>query len=289
MNNLYKKENYFKNVMNNFGKHYYYATLFFPQKIKRQIFITYAFVRRLDNIVDDESLGLEQKKEKFNEWIFEWQKVLNGNKSKFEELNFFYLIVKDKNINIDFVNSFIASMRFDLAKVRINNYDELEKYMFGSATVIGYFMLYIFNAFNEKTKKHAKNLAEAMQLTNFIRDIKEDLKLNRIYLPLEDALKFNISEEHFLNQKFNDDFKNFIKYYINLAKTLYKQANKGIKYLPKYSQFPILYASNLYSSILDEIVKNNYNVFDFSYKKNKIKKVFIFFKSLLQFIFKTYG
>lgn len=287
MDNLYTKENYFKNVMNKFGKHYYYATLFFPSKIKNQVFITYAFVRRLDDIVDDKNLSLENKKEKFNEWIIEWKNVLNGQKSNFEELNFFYQIIKDKNIDINFVNDFINSMHFDLSKVRIKTYSQLEKYMFGSATVVGYFMLYIFDSFNEITKKYAKNLAEAMQLTNFIRDVKEDLELDRIYLPLEDAFKYNILEEDFLSQKFNQNFQKFIKYYVDLVKNLYNEANMGIKYLPKYARFPVLYASNLYKSILDDLVKNNYNVFDFNYKINKIRKVFIFFKSL-QFFLKKY-
>lgn len=288
MDNLYIKENYFKNVMSNFGKHYYYATLFFPLKIRNQVFITYAFVRRLDDIVDDKNLNLEQKKEKFNEWNLEWENLLKNKTSKFEELNFFYQIIKDKNIDINFVDSFINSMYFDLSKVRIKNYNELEKYMFGSATVVGYFMLYIFDIFNETTKKYAEKLAQAMQLTNFIRDVKEDLMLDRIYLPLEDAKKYNISEKDFFYQKFSEDFKKFIKYYVDLTQDLYIEANKGIKYLPKFAQFPVLYASNLYKSILDEIIKNKYNIFDFNYKINKIKKVFIFLKSLFQFIFKKY-
>ncbi|MCX7589824.1 MAG: phytoene/squalene synthase family protein [Patescibacteria group bacterium] len=290
MNNLNYQQKSFKNIMKHFGKHYYYATLLFPSKIKKDVFIVYAFVRRLDNIIDSHNLSQNQKKIKFKEWILEWKKILKNNQyqSKFEELNYFYEIIKKYNIKISLVNAFIKSMKFDISKVRIQTYQQLEKYMFGSAIVVGYFMLYIFNAFNNKTKHYAAELAKAMQLTNFIRDVDEDLYLNRIYLPLNDAKKFNIQEKDFLNKNFNNNFKEFIKYYINKTKKMYKNANLGIKYLPLYSKLPVLYASNLYQSILDEIIKNDYNIFQLKYRVNKIKKFSFFLKSLINLIFKKY-
>lgn len=280
--------NKLKYIMSYYGKHYYYATLFFPKKIKEQTLIIYAFVRRLDNIVDNLDLSQKYKEEKFIEWKKEWQKACKEQNSKYEELNLFYILAKEKNIDFNYINAFIKSMEFDLKPVRINTLKELEKYMYGSAVVVGYFMLYIFECFKEDLKEYATALAQAMQLTNFIRDIKEDLNLNRIYIPKEIYTKFNITEEDFFSLKFNKNFKNLIKELIKITEDLYIKSNIGIKKLPIKVRFPVFYASNLYKSILDEIEKNNYNVFDFEYKLKNKTKIIIFIKSILKFFINKY-
>ncbi|GIW65512.1 MAG: phytoene desaturase [Candidatus Parcubacteria bacterium] len=283
-----KIEQKLKKVMFSYGKHYYYATLFFPKKIRNQVIILYAFVRRLDNIVDDFNLTVEEKIEKFKEWESEWLNVINGRESKFEELNLFYEIVKEKNIDMEYIEAFIRSMRYDLKPVRIKTFDELKEYIFGSAVVVGYFMLYIFDYFREELKEYAAALAEAMQLTNFIRDIKEDLRLNRIYIPEEIYSRFNITEKDFFDFNSNKNFRDLIKYLIEINFNMYKKANQGIKILPSKVRFSVLYASKLYSSILDEIKNNQYDVFSFSYKLRARRKFSSFLKTLLNFITNKY-
>ncbi|GIW66587.1 MAG: phytoene synthase [Candidatus Parcubacteria bacterium] len=283
-----KIEQKLKKIMSFYGKHYYYATLFFPKKIKNQVIILYAFVRRLDNIVDDFNSTVEEKIEKFKEWESEWLKTINKKESKFEELNLFYEIVKEKNIDMEYIEAFIRSMRYDLKPVRIKTFDELKEYMFGSAVVVGYFMLYIFDYFKEELKEYAAALAEAMQLTNFIRDIKEDLRLNRIYIPEEIYSKFNITEKDFFDFNSNKNFRDLVKYLIEINFNMYKKANQGIKILPSKVRFPVLYASQLYSSILDEIKNNQYDVFNFYYKLSTKRKVFNFLKTILNFITNKY-
>lgn len=277
-----------KNIMAYYGQHYYYPTLFFPKKIRNQTLIIYAFVRRLDNIVDDFNLSLDEKSQKFKEWEKEWERAVKNQNSIFDELNLFYALIQEKKIDLQYVNAFIESMKMDLKPVRIKTFKQLEEYMYGSAVVVGYFMLYVFDCFNEKLKEYAKYLAQAMQLTNFIRDIKEDLKLNRIYIPEEIYAKFNIKEEDFFDLKFNQNFKNLIEEMIKITENLYKKANFGIKKLPLKVRFPVFYASNLYKSILDEIKNNNYNIFDFNYKLTKKRKFTIFLKSILKFSINKY-
>jgi phytoene synthase len=281
--------NKLKYIIYYYGKHYYYATLFFPKKIKEQTLIIYAFVRRLDNIVDDLNLSQKNKEKNFIEWLEEWKKACKEQNSKYEELNLFYILAKKKSIDFNYINAFIESMQFDLKPVRINTFKELEKYMYGSAVVVGYFMLYIFDCFKEELKEYATALAQAMQLTNFIRDIKEDLSLNRIYIPKEIYTKFNITEKDFFSLKFNKNFKNLIKELIKIAENLYKKSNIGIKKLPIKVQFPVFYASNLYKSILDEIKKNDYNIFDFKYKLKNKTKIIIFIKSIFKFFINKYA
>ncbi|MGC8775820.1 MAG: phytoene/squalene synthase family protein [Minisyncoccia bacterium] len=277
-----------KNIISYYGKHYYYATLFFPKKIKEKVIITYAFVRRLDNIVDDPFLSFKEKSERFKEWELEFNKVILNQNSKFKELKLFYQIIKEKNIPIEYVKAFINSMKFDLNPVRIKTFKELEKYMYGSATVVGYFLLYIFDCYQEYLKEYAKSLAEAMQLTNFLRDIKEDLSLNRIYIPEEIYQKYDLKESDFLKLKFNDKFKNMMQELILINLKLYKKARLGIKKLPFKVKFPVFYASNLYQSILNEIKNNNYDVFNFNYKLKLKTKILIFIKSFFYFLINKY-
>jgi len=110
--------------------------------------------------------------------------------------------------------------------------------------------------------EYAEAMGIAMQLTNILRDVKEDAAMGRIYLPLEDLRKFVVSEEQIFAGKFDDKFVEMMKFQIQRARNYYEKGEKGIALLEKDSRFTVLLASRIYSKILDEIEKQNYNVFN---------------------------
>ena len=124
--------------------------------------------------------------------------------------------------------------------------------------------------------EYAEALGIAMQITNILRDVKEDAAMDRIYLPLEDLHKFSISEEQIFANEFDDNFIEMMKYQIKRAREYYEKGEKGIPLLEKDSRFCVLLASRIYGQILDEIEKQNYNVFQqraFTTKGQKLLSV----------------
>ena len=269
---------YSKKIQKKHGSKYYMATRFFPKKVRFATYALYAWVRELDDIVDETSNKIEAKN-KFESWIIDWRKTESGETSTRPEMRAFMEVVRSFNIKQEYTESFISSMRMDLEKTEYANIEELENYMYGSATVVGLMMMQIVGDFKEEAVPYAKAMAEAMQLGNFLRDVKDDYdKRDRIYMPCDDLALHNLSIEDIKKYKLSIPF---VKFKIAQARRLFEHAEHGIRLLPKKARFPILLASRLYMAVLDEIEKQNYDVFKKRASVNIWQKIIITFKTFL--------
>ncbi len=269
---------YSKKIQKKHGSKYYIATRFFPREVRFATYALYAWVRQLDDIVDETSDKTHARKY-FESWISDWRKTESGTITDRPEMRAFIEVVRKFNIKQEYTESYINSMRMDLEKTEYANIEELENYMYGSATVVGLMMMQIIGDFKEEAIPYAKALAEAMQLTNFLRDIKDDwIKRGRIYMPREELRVHNQSIDDVKNCKLSIEF---IKFKIAQARALFDKAEKGIHMLPKKARFPILLSSRLYIAILDEIEKKGFDVFGQRIRTNMWQKIIISFKTFL--------
>jgi phytoene synthase len=162
----------------------------------------------------------------------------------------------------------------DITVSRYATYAELEEYMYGSAAVVGIMMSYVIGFKDEGTLERAKALGEAMQLTNFLRDIQEDYRdRGRIYVPLEDLARFGVSEDDFREQKMSPEFIELMRFEIDRARKLYAYAEPGIAELAPSGRFAIRLASRVYAAILIKIEQAGYNVFLGRVKTTKFEKL----------------
>ena len=122
--------------------------------------------------------------------------------------------------------------------------------------------------------EYAEALGIAMQLTNILRDIKEDAAMDRIYLPQEDLQKFDVSEQQIFAGECNENFVELMKFQINRAKNYYATAEKGIALLEKDTRFTVLLAARIYGQILQKIEQQNYNVFQTRAHTTMTQKMF---------------
>lgn len=269
---------YCKKVMKKHGKGYYFATRFFPKKIRIATYALYAWVRKLDDIVDETENKLEAKEE-FNSWVRDWKKVLSGEVSERPEQRAFIRVYKKYKIKEEYLDAFIKAMELDLTKKDYGTFKELKEYMYGSATVVGLMMMQIIGDFKEEAVPYAKSLGEAMQLTNFLRDVKADFdKRGRIYIPREELLTYELDVDDVKNYRI---CRPFVKFKVKQAKDLFVHAEKGIHLLPKKVQFPILLSSRLYGAILDQIEKQDFDVFRKRARTNIFQKIIISIKTYL--------
>lgn len=226
---------------------YYYSSVFFPPKIRKKVTVLYTFVRIIDDLVDN----VPQKKEEFYK---KWQKFNKNKKSKIDFLDDFKKLMKKTDIDKEWVEAFWKSMEMDLIRPIHKNLKETEEYMYGSAEVIGLIMAKIMNLPPEAGET-ARKLGKAMQYANFIRDVDEDMKMNRDYLQVVDNKDFG---EKF--KLFNDRFDKW-----------QTEAEEGYKYIPRRYLVPIKTAAEMYKWTIKKIGENPMIVFEKKIKPSKLR------------------
>ena len=285
-----------KEVMREHGPTYYYPTRLFPKKIREATYVLYAFYRVPDDMVDERpDLNPSEKAKLLEAWIKKWKSALEGEKCDEPVLRAALAVHQEFQIPKKYSLAFLKSMHMDLEKDTYESYLELKDYMYGSAAVVGIMMTYVIGEKGglrpprEWTLEKAADLGFAMQLTNFLRDVHEDLKdRGRVYLP-EDELDYFGVEVSSLHLAAKDSAKaleleasapwiSFMKEQILRAQGLYTSGFEGLKALPIYARIPILYASRLYQSYLRKIEKANYHLFDRDFSLTKFQKIIYFFK-----------
>lgn len=246
----------FGEIIKEHSKSFYFASSFLPEKKKQAIWSLYAFCRSTDDLVDNNTLSsLEQ--------VDEWKEDLNSYNPKNNILSNFKKTVEEFNIPIIYANELIDGCRRDLVQNRYATFPELSEYCYQVASTVGLMSTYIvgFNRFfAHVVTENAIKAGIALQLTNIIRDVKEDLDRNRIYLPEEDFKACNCDYNDPQSWKNSKEFKSLIKLQVTRARNYYKTSHKGIKHLDLEGRFSINCALTVYEGILSEVEKRDYDV-----------------------------
>lgn len=242
---------------------YYFSTSLFPKEVRPHVHALYALMRYADEIVDnprgttlDEQLaGLEG----FEESTLA---AIAGDKVPDPILRAFANTVLTRGIEPRLVREFMKSMKMDTHVFRYPTYEDLTGYTYGSAAVVGLMMCRVVGVGDERAVEHAKALGTAMQLTNFLRDVKEDWARDRVYLPLEDLRRFGYAEEELGQGVVDERFVALMRFEVSRARALYRMADEGMNYIPVGCRYPVVVARRLYAAILDRIEAQGYDVFE---------------------------
>jgi 15-cis-phytoene synthase len=242
-----------------YGTTYYAATFVLPRVKRHHVHALYGFCRYADDIVDDLGPAPVDVREKaladFGERFFA---DLAGGDSDDPVLKAVVHTVKAFSIDPGCFRRFLRSMTMDLTVATYGTFGDLLEYMDGSAAVIGEMMLPILEPSSSAAAPHARDLGIAFQLTNFLRDVSEDLDRGRVYLPQEDLVRFGISPGE---RRVGTSWRELMRYEIARTREYYASADLGIPYLPPASARCIRAARRLYSAILDRIEAADYDVF----------------------------
>lgn len=250
-------------VQRSHSRTYYFSTRLFPPEIRRHVHALYAFTRYADEIVDDPNKGVsvETRLEALQAFEAETMAALAGEKVKNPALRAFTNTARERGIGWVHLEPFMRSMKMDTYVSRYPTYEDLEEYMYGSAAVVGLMMCRVIGVEAEEALPYAGALGEAMQLSNFLRDVREDWERGRIYLPLEDLKRFGYSEEDLGTGQMNEAFVELMRFEIGRARMLYLAADGGMGYIPRGRRYPVLVARHLYAAILERIEELGYDVF----------------------------
>jgi phytoene synthase len=258
------------------GKSFYWASFFLPKIYKKNAGTLYSICRYFDDIADkyseDQTIYLKNSIEEI--------KTNKNNK-----VNIF--LQKNEINNLIFID-LIEGLILDQKKIRIQNKEELIKYSYHVAGTVGLMMSKIIGVKHEKAAKSAIDLGIGMQLTNIARDVYEDSKMKRIYLPanwIPDISLKNLTDLHNKSPEKDERISNAIHEVIALSDKFYENGFVGLKYIPLSTRLGIFIAANIYRGIGIKIKSNKKKYSRERVYLNLLEKSFITVKSILFFIF----
>jgi phytoene synthase len=244
-----------------FGRTYYLATLLLPQAKRPYVNSLYGFARYADEIVDNGDPA--SKGPELIDWTDRVLATLEAGDASSEPVcRALQHTLRTWDIPVVHVKAFLKSMLMDLTVTEYLTYADLQEYMYGSAAVIGLQMVPILEPLSDEAYPRAHALGEAFQLTNFVRDVAEDLQRGRIYLPMEDLHRFGVSRAEWEKGVMTPAIRDLLRFEIARIRELYTYAGGGIPLLAPSSRECIRAAFVLYRGILDEVERADYQVFD---------------------------
>jgi len=233
------------------GSSFYYSFMFLPKQKREAITALYAFCREVDDIVD-ECTELKVAQVKLAWWKDEVRN-LYLNKPIHPVTKALEPVIKQFQLDEEHFHEIIDGMEMDLNFNRYEDFKQLQLYCYRVASVVGILSAQIFGFKNRKTLKFAHDLGMAFQLTNIIRDVGEDARRNRIYLPLDELAKLNVTEEDILKSRESDAVKKLLESQIERAETYYDKALNELPAEDKKNQRVGLIMTAIYRTLLREI------------------------------------
>jgi len=250
------------------GKTFYLATLLLPPAKRPYVHALYGFARHVDDIVDEISPDpdADARALRFRTWSEDFLADLEWGATSDPVSRAVLDTITRWQIPASYFVDFFDSMRMDLTVTGYPTFEDLARYVWGSAAVIGLQVLPILGRADESVRwdvleEHATALGTAFQLTNFLRDVGEDLRRGRVYLPQESLDQFGVDRERLRRGRVDEPIRNLLAWEIERTRGFYRAADPGIELVHPTSRDCLRTARTLYSEILDEIERRDYDVF----------------------------
>lgn len=250
---------------------------FLPELNRRAITALYAFCREVDDVVDeckDENLA----RQTLNWWRVEVS-CLYKNKATHPVTLALQALLNDFNLAEEYLMEIIDGMEMDLDNHQYATFKELSLYCYRAASVVGLLSAEIFGYKNRQTLKYAHDLGMAFQLTNILRDVREDAERGRVYIPQDELQQFSVSPQDFLQPVTSDAVQALFKYQAQRAREFYIKAFNGLPEEDRYPQRIGLIMAEIYQSLLDEIEDDGFRVLEHRIKLTPIRKLWLAWKT----------
>ena len=259
------------------GSSFYYAFLFLPPERRRAITALYAFCREVDDAVD-ESTDAQLAHAKLAWWRQEIAGLFAGN-PQHPVTRALQPALAPFGITAERLDEIIDGMEMDLTQTRYLDFVGLERYCYHVAGVVGLLAAGIFGYKDARTLDYAKNLGTAFQLTNIIRDVGEDARKNRIYLPMEDLQRFHVTAADILNARRGEAFVALMRFQVERAQSYYDKALAALPATDRRAQRPGLIMAAIYRALLVEIEHEGFQVLRQRTSLTPLRKLWLAWKT----------
>jgi phytoene synthase len=255
------------------GSSFYYSFLFLPPERRRAITALYAFCREVDDVVDEVSdLGVARTKLAW--WRTEVANLFAGH-PQHPVTRALAPFVPAYGLDAGRMNEIIDGMEMDLVHHRYADFDALKLYCHRAAGVVGQLSASIFGYTNPSTLEYAEALGTAFQLTNIIRDVGEDARRGRVYLPIDELARFGLSAEDILERRGGEGFARLMKFQAERAQSYYDLAFSKLAPEDRRNQRAGLIMAAIYRTLLEEIERDGFRVLDRRVALTPLRKLWI--------------
>jgi phytoene synthase len=262
------------------GSSFYYSFLFLPPPKRRAITALYAFCREVDDVVD-ECNDVTVARTKLAWWRNEIANVYSGH-PEHPVGQALVPVVAEFGLRAGEFDEIIAGMEMDLTGNRYADFDQLQLYCHRVAGVVGLLSARIFGYRDARTEQYAHDLGLAFQLTNIIRDVGEDARRNRIYLPEDELKRFGVRETDILHGRETENFNKLMAFQAERARQYYDRAFAALPAGDRQNQRTGLIMAAIYRTVLDEIERDGYHVLNQHISLTPLRKLWIALKTRLR-------
>lgn len=251
------------------SKSFYFASRLLPEEKRAAVRALYAFCRTVDDIVDESSDAERDSQLDY------WRGMVETASHADHDLvaAAWADTLTRYHIPRHYALQLIDGVARDLCQSRYQTFEELATYCYGVASTVGLMSMYIIGFHSNEAVPYAIKLGVALQMTNILRDVGEDYRNGRLYLPREELIYFGIQESDIAEGKITDNWRQFMKFQIDRTRQLYAESWAGVKMLEREGQLAIGAASVFYQGILDDIEKNDYDVFTRRASLSAVEKI----------------
>jgi phytoene synthase len=284
-----------KGITRSAAKNFYYAFLVLPRRKREALCAVYAFMRRCDDITDDPSLTFAERRQRLDNWLEALHRAQQGQPTDDAILLALTDAQRRFAIPAGLLDELAHGTAMDIEEseaaqsanssglnVQYRTFDDLRLYCYRVASVVGLVCIHVFGYRDPAAETLAENCGLAFQLTNIIRDVKEDAALGRVYFPEEDLAKFNLSPQDFLSAADPTRFRPLLELEAGRAREYYRSGDELISYVSEDSQPALWVLVNIYRGLLEKIAAKRYDVFTEKVKLSTWEKLRVLGKGFLK-------
>jgi phytoene synthase len=260
-----------KGITRTAAKNFYYAFLVLPRRKREALCAVYAFMRRCDDISDDTTLSLPERRQKLDAWLDALHCAQQGQPTDDAILLALTDAQRHFSIPAGLLDELAAGTAMDIEdsqfaetsglQVQYKTFEDLRQYCYRVASVVGLVCIHIFGYRDPAAESLAERCGLAFQLTNIIRDVKEDASMGRVYFPEEDLAKFGLSARYLLNSPDPARVRPLLTLEADRAREFYTAGDELISYISEDSQPALWVLVNIYRRLLERITEKQYDVF----------------------------
>jgi phytoene synthase len=260
------------------------AFILLPREKRDAMAALYAFCRAVDDVADEDSVPTETRRARLADWRKDISRAVQNELPEFVINQEFQPIIRKYKLPFALFDELIKGCEMDLETTRYENYEQLELYCHRVASVVGLLSIEIFGYKNPACHDYAVHLGKALQLTNILRDVKNDAVRERIYLPLAELKKFNVTEAEILNSQYSENYFALAASVAGRARHFYSLARKTLPAEDRKSMVAAELMGSVYWQLLEKLAANRFNVFGPQpVRLTKPHKLALIFKSWLRF------
>jgi phytoene synthase len=237
------------------------AFVLLPRAKRDGMSALYAFCREVDDVADDESAPVEQRREQLAGWRADVRRACEGAAPQFAVNRELQQVIQRHRLPFELFDDLIKGVEMDLDVKRYDNYDQLELYCYRVASVVGLLSIEIFGYQNARCREYAVHLGKALQLTNILRDVRTDAERGRIYLPLSELTRFEVKPDEILGHEYSARFERLAASVADRARNSYRLAREALPAEDRRSMVAAELMGSVYWRLLRKLEGKRFDVF----------------------------